>query len=200
MAGADRQNQSRSGAGQGAVAQITWSPSGAQLTDLVLSAEDRAVTGAIRDSAKARIDCPSAGRCRSSTSSSPTRARHLVPPTEVVGKEWRPRLAYRVTTRPFARPPGCDRSASPPTGSAHRFENDCRRLGDALDAVVAALTAHAASLSLATSPGLGQAAAATTGRLDRPTHLRADRTSAFRRGAPYRPRQAHPASGVLVAS
>lgn len=219
-----------------AVAWVDWSPAGATVPSLILGADDDTVVAAIVGAGKAGIDCPFGWPGEFADFLAAHRDGHVSVPDGVAGRDWRRRLALRITDlaaheltglRPMSvsadrightamRCAGLlarlaregqpvDRSGGGvvvevyPAASlkqwnlpyhrykrtAHtanrnalvdallsaapwlrpgRHELACRRSDDALDAVIAALTARAAFLGLVHTPDESQAQAARTER------------------------------------
>jgi predicted nuclease with RNAse H fold len=86
-----------------AVASIRWSPGRAEVTDLVVGADDDAILDAIRAAAKAGIDCPLGWPAAFVEFVAAHHAGHVVAPPDVAGRAWRRRLAYRVTDEAVSR-------------------------------------------------------------------------------------------------
>jgi hypothetical protein len=216
------------------VASVDWSPTRAVLRDLVLPADDDAVLAAVLRADKAGIDCPVGWPDAFVAFVDAHHAGHVTVPEGVAGRDWRRRLAYRMTDEvvraelkmiPLSvaadrightamrcagllarlaeggRPADRDgdgvvvevypAASLKQWGLPHRgykrtqnvtslgavvdglvakapwldlgaLEATCRRSDHALDAVVAALSARAAALALATRPDEWQVAAART--------------------------------------
>jgi hypothetical protein len=82
-----------------AVAWLDWSPAGAVIKDLVLGADDDLLIAAITGADKAGIDCPFGWPREFVAFVSAHQTGNVVVPEEIAGKDWRRRLAWRVTDR-----------------------------------------------------------------------------------------------------
>ncbi len=80
-----------------AVAWLDWSAAGASVRDLVRGASDDVIVGAIRQAAKAGIDCPLGWPDTFVAFISAHRDGRLLAPEDVAGRDWRRQLAFRVT-------------------------------------------------------------------------------------------------------
>ncbi len=80
-----------------AVAAIRWEPSGATVCDLLAGADDEAIVAAVSRADKAGIDCPFGWPDAFVAFLAEHRAGHVVAPEDVAGRDWRRRLANRVT-------------------------------------------------------------------------------------------------------
>jgi predicted nuclease with RNAse H fold len=216
------------------VAWIDWSPSGAQVRNLVVGATDELITQAVIEADKAGIDCPLGWPETFVKFISAHHTGNVIVPAEVAGPAWQSTLAYRVTDKSVHDTTGlmplsvaADRIAYTtmrcarllaqlaskrqpvdrcgtgvvvevyPAASLHHWklphrrykgksntkrlaqvvdallaaapwltldphEDECRHSDDALDAVIAALTARAATKGLVTAPNTTQAATSRT--------------------------------------
>jgi predicted nuclease with RNAse H fold len=224
-----------------AVALVDWSPGGARVSGVLLEVADGAIVDAILGAQKAGIDCPLGWPRAFVEFVVAHQAGHVAVPSDVLGRDWRRLLAYRVTDSVVRESTGLiplsvsadriahaamrcagllsalaaagrpvDRAgaglvvevypaaslrgwglphrgykrasnasaraalvdallAAAPWLSLGAYADVCRRVDDALDAVVAALTARAVALGYATTPGPHLAAAEVEGWIALPT-------------------------------
>jgi predicted nuclease with RNAse H fold len=80
-----------------AVATIAWSAGRAWVRGLVVGADDDAVVAAIDGADKVGIDCPLGWPVAFVEFVSAHHEGHVTAPDDVAGRDWRRRLAYRVT-------------------------------------------------------------------------------------------------------
>jgi predicted nuclease with RNAse H fold len=224
-----------------AVAAVDWRPGTACVTSLTPAAADAVIVDAILGAEKAGIDCPLGWPRAFVEFVAAHQAGHVVVPQDVLGRDWRRLLAYRVTDAAVREATGliplsvsadrighaamrcaallaqlaaagrpADRSGAGVVvevypaaslrqwglpyrgykGSANAdvrsrlvdalltaapwltlgaYEDVCRRVDHALDAVIAALAARAVALGLATTPGTHLADAEVEGWIALPT-------------------------------
>ncbi len=80
-----------------ALAAIRWEGSGATVRDVTAGADDDAIAAAVNGADKAGIDCPFGWPDAFVAFLAEHRAGHVVAPGDVAGRDWRRRLANRVT-------------------------------------------------------------------------------------------------------
>lgn len=80
-----------------AIAYLDWSPGRASVRDLVVSADDSRIVEAIGQADKAGIDCPLGWPLPFVEFVSAHQHGNVSVPQDLVGRDWRRRLAYRTT-------------------------------------------------------------------------------------------------------
>lgn len=80
-----------------ALAAVEWTAGRAELVDLRVGVDDDAVLAALAGADKAGIDCPLGWPAAFVEFVRAHHEGHVVAPSDVAGKAWRRRLAYRVT-------------------------------------------------------------------------------------------------------
>jgi predicted nuclease with RNAse H fold len=81
------------------IAWIDWSPSGAQVRNLVVGARDELITQAVIEADKAGIDCPLGWPETFVKFISAHHTGNVIVPAEVADPTWQSTLAYRVTDK-----------------------------------------------------------------------------------------------------